>query len=168
MTTARDIAMNLSDTLLTAHTPACLMSAYAAAAENMRDSDRWRPSHQRLLDWAMGYLDDQLADCSCPVSHRVDAIMDLDRAERVAYRVDDQDMAHRLEAARYGLEQRLPGRDHLGDTLTWRGANGHVWEGPVNGFSPDGHPRAAQWNAGHADSCDCGTWEGEDRSLPDW
>jgi hypothetical protein len=172
MTSTADVTLFAQDTILTAHTPDCLMSAYAAAAENHRDmaaADRaalpW--SHQLLLGWAVGYLADGTASCSCPVGHRADAVEDLDRAQRAAYRRGDDTTAQLLQTTRFGLELALGGV-HLGDTLTWRAANGHMFEGPVTGFDRDGHPRAAQWNAGHADSCTCGSWEGEDRSLPDW
>lgn len=159
-------------TLMTVHTPDCLLGAYASAAENARDMPRAdlaadQVTHRLLLDWALGYLLDGLATCTCPTAHRAAAVTDLDRAERAAYRADDLNTARALAAVRYQVEVTLGGV-HLGDTLTWRGANGHVWEGPVTKFWHDGTPEAAQWNAGHADSCDCDTWEGADRSLPDW
>ena len=159
-------------TLMTVHTPDCLLGAYASAAENARDVPRAdlpadQVTHRLLLDWALGYLLDGTASCTCPTAHRAAAVADLDRAERAAYRRGDDAMAQRLEATRFGLELALGGV-HLGDTITWHAANGHMFEGPVTGFHRDGRPRAAQWNAGHADSCTCGSWEGEDRSIPDW
>jgi len=159
-------------TLMTVHTPDCLLGAYASAAENARDVPRAdlpadQVTHRLLLDWALGYLLDGTASCTCPTAHRAAAVADLDRAERAAYRADDLDTARALEAFRFAVENSLGGI-HLGDTVTGRAVNGHVFDYRVTGFDPDGSTRTSQWDASHADSCDCDTWEGADRSIPDW
>lgn len=157
--------------MLTVHTPDCLLGTYASAAENARDmpadADLPPVTHRLLLDWALGYLLDGTASCTCPTAVRAAAVTDLDTGERDAYRAGDDATAQVLAGIRHAVETTLGGI-HLGDTLTWWGANGHAWEGPVTGFWHDGTPRAAQWNAVHADSCDCSSWEGADQSIPDW
>lgn len=56
----------------------------------------------------------------------------------------------------------------VGDTITRQAVNGHTFDYEVIGHRADGSPIVRQWNAVHSEACTCATWEGSDRSIPDW